>query len=320
MKAPISRKNIAGLFAVLPTPFTPAGTLDERLCAGMIRELSRHALKGLILSGTNGEYFSTRRRDRIRIVEIATEILGGTGPLLVANSTALTLGDATELGRELVRAGADVLINLPPLGTQLPHLPYIEYWRRFSDGLGEVPILIYTLATVNQLPAVASIAAAAQAVPTICGTKEGHNDVARWAELQASTDIVAMPADDFHWIEYYAKGCVSFMTPTVALLPDAAVSLHEQLLRRPADAHWPTDACANYQALFTRLWQIVVNLPALADHHLVARVKGAFRLAGYFDPGHVAPPLFDLPADKLQALENEIGEILSQCGAPRRRA
>lgn len=315
MKEPITRKNIAGLFAVLPTPFTRAGALDEALYVRMIRELSGHAFKGLVLSGTNGEYFSSSRRDRIRAVELAAEIAGGKGPLLVANSTALTLGDATELGRELVRAGADVLINLPPLGTQLPHVPYIEYWRRFSEGLGEVPILIYTLASVNQLPGVPTIAAAAEAVPNICGTKEGHNDPARWAQLQASTDIAAIPADDFHWIEYYAKGCVSFMTPTAAILPDAAVRMHEQLLRRPMDRDWPGELCTKYQSLFIRLWQTLVSLPALADHHLVARVKGTCRLAGYFDPGHVAPPLFDLPEDKLRILEQEIGEILAQAGA-----
>jgi len=315
MKERATRKNIAGLFSVLPTPFAADGTLDESLFGRMLKALAPYRFRGLVLSGTNGEYFSTSRRDRIRIVELTAEFFGGQGPLLVANSTSLTLGDATELGRDLVRAGADALINIPTLGTQFPHLPYIEYWRRLAGGVGDVPLLMYTMASLNQLPATATIAATAAAVPTICGTKEGHNDLARWEQLQGSTDIVAIPADDFHWIEYYTKGCTSFMTPTASMLPAAAVQMHEQLLRRPRDQQWPGETCTAYQAAFIQLWKTLVSLPALADHHLVARVKATCKLAGYFDPGHVAPPIFDLPEPALRALEKEIRGILALAGA-----
>jgi dihydrodipicolinate synthase/N-acetylneuraminate lyase len=305
MKRNITRGNIAGLFAVLPTPFEATGALDRRLYADMIRSLSGYEFRGLILCGTNGEYFSMRRPDRVAAVEIAREVLGDKGPLLVANSTCLALPDAVSLGRDLVTAGADVLINIPPLGTQLPRRVYLEYWRRLAGGVGDVSLLIYTLASVNQLPPVSVMVETAAAVPTIVGTKEGHNDLARYIELQKQTDMVAIPADDFHWSEYYQNGCHAFMTPTAALLPGLAGQIHRHLLQGDYAAAAPI------QAAFVHLWNTLISLPALSEYHLVARVKAVCQLAGIFYPGHAAPPIIDLPPAALPELARAIAEVLA---------
>ncbi len=305
MKKTVTRRNVAGLYAVLPTPFDASGALDRRLYADMIRALAGYDFKGLILCGTNGEYFSMLRRDRITAVEIAREILQGQGPMLVANSTCLALPDAISLGGDLVKSGADMLINIPPLGTQLPRRVYTEYWRRLAGGVGDVPLLIYTLASVNQLPPVSVMVETAAAVPTIVGTKEGHNDLARYRELQQSTDIVAIPADDFHWSEYYQSGCQSFMTPTASLLPGLAVQIHQHLLKGDYAAAAPI------QAAFVHLWNTIISLPAISDYHLVARVKAVCQLAGCFNPGHAAPPIIDVPASALPELARAIADVLA---------
>lgn len=306
MKKPITRSNVAGLYAVLPTPFDAAGVLDRRLYADMIRSLAGYDFKGLILCGTNGEYFSMQRADRVAAVEITRDVLQGKGPLLVANSTCLALADAVSLGRDLVKAGADMLINIPPLGTQLPRRVYTEYWRRLAGGVGDVPLLIYTLASVNQLPPLSVMVETAAAVPTIVGTKEGHNDLARYCELQKQTDMVAIPADDFHWSEYYQNGCRAFMTPTASLLPGLAVQIHQHLLRGDYAAAAPI------QAAFVHLWNTIISLPALSDYHLVARVKGVCQLAGIFNPGHAAPPIIDLPPAVLPEFAKAIADVLQK--------
>ena len=156
------------------------------------------------------------------------------------------------------------------------------------------------------MPAVPAIIEAAARVPALCGTKEGHNDLNRWQALHAGTDLTVLPADDFNWIEYYRRGSKGFMTPTIAVYPEAALELHRLLENKSY-----TEA-ERYESAFKQLWRAVIGHPELAEYHLVARFKAVCKAAGTFDPGHAGPPIFDLPVARLDLIRSVLADVAKQ--------
>ena len=124
MKPFLTRKTFKGLYAVLPTPFEESGSLSWSLFKKMINTMAEFEIDGVILAGTNGEYFSLEEKEKVRMTEIAAEILAPMKINLVVGGTASSLEGQIRLGIKLRKAGVHALINMVPM---IPILSENEY-------------------------------------------------------------------------------------------------------------------------------------------------------------------------------------------------
>lgn len=297
----LTRKTFKGLYAVLPTPFDRGGRLSPSLFSRMLETVARFDIDGVVLAGTNGEYFSLREREKLRMTEIAAQALEPTSINLVMNGTALSLREQIRLGRKLRDAGAQALMNLAPLSLMLTEGEYRDFWKRLADGVGDIGLVIYNLDNRSMPPSPEALLAVACEVPTVCGTKEGHRDMERWHHVHTNSDITAMPANDYQWMEYYKKGSCSFMTPSVGMCPPLACEIHEGYLSRQWKRTLPL------QEVFMKLWdKCVADTTLLAGFGGIARYKAVCKALGWIDPGCCRPPLIDVPEDLQLRLNREI--------------
>jgi 4-hydroxy-tetrahydrodipicolinate synthase len=303
MKSHLTRQTFHGLYAILPTPFDRHGAFSAELFRQMLDVVIEYEVNGIVLAGTTGEYVSLEHAERIRMTEIAAEVLHATNIRLVVGGTAISLHEQITLGRQLAAAGAEALMNIAPLAGLLTDSEYCEFWKRLADGVGEVGLIMYHLAAISAIPGLDAVVRAARDVPAICGTKEGHNDLERWYFLHNNTDITVMPADDCQWATYYELGSRSFMTPSVGLCPALACQTHLGYLK----AKWT--ATTPLQKQLEQLWKIITeNDGLLADYGTVASYKAMCRALGWFDPGYSRLPLLDVPDDVQSALNRKIAE------------
>jgi len=308
MKKFLTRKTFKGLYAVLPTPFDKCGSLSWNLFRKMMNTMAEFEIDGVILAGTNGEYFSLEEKEKVRMTEIAAEILAPMKINLVVGGTALSLQGQIRLGRKLRKAGAQALINMVPIAPILSDEEYCDFWKRLADKVGDIGLVIYILESMGNMPNVESLVKLAENVPGICGTKEGHRNFKRWQFLHENTNITPMPANDYDWMKYYKKGCVSMMTPSVGMCPHLSGLIHTGFL----DHKWKVTEPLLKD--MTAMWDFIISDLMLTGYGGIARFKALCRALGWIDPGFSRPPLINVSEDIQMKMNQKItGDFPNRC-------
>lgn len=114
----LARDRLHGVWAAVPTPFTPSLGIDED---GLRRNL-RHwfvdlGIAGLFICGKQGEFFSLSVAERKRVCEIAVAAArehGATGGIMMSVSDQ-NLDTVIELARHAEHAGADYIVVHAPM-------------------------------------------------------------------------------------------------------------------------------------------------------------------------------------------------------------
>lgn len=118
-----SRAQFRGLWAAIPTPFTPDLRVDEEgLRHNMRRLTSDLMIEGVFCTGVMGEFWSLTKEERKRVVEIVVEEARRGGCKVIAHTAHHSAHETVELTRHAQEVGADfvILINqyYPPASEQ----------------------------------------------------------------------------------------------------------------------------------------------------------------------------------------------------------
>ena len=136
-----SRVDWHGSFAVIVTPFTKEGDIDEAGYRRVIDLVVEAGCHGVIAAGSTGEFFLMTNEERKRVFSIAVDQSGGRIPVLAGTSATRTedVVELTRYGREIGCAGAMVL---PPVYIQVDERELVEFYTRIAEESG-LPIMLY---------------------------------------------------------------------------------------------------------------------------------------------------------------------------------
>jgi len=268
------RKEVAGVWPVLATPFQPDGAPDE---AGL-RAIARYAMEagvdGVVYPGVASEYESLTAHERTRLVDVVADAIGADGALVVGGSAP---DPATTLAvmHHAARVGASaVMIMAPKNRTRTPDI--VEFFTAVAAA-ADVPIMLQNAPppTGSGLP-VDVVLDVVRAVPSIAYVKEeALPSGARISRLIAGAPAtlrgVLGGAGGRYITDEIARGATGTM-PAVEL-----VELHVALFR----AHRAGDRAA-VRRWFNRMLPIL-NLQAVFRWSLtkeVLRRRGIIEHAG----------------------------------------
>ncbi len=144
----LARDRLHGVWAAVPTPFTPSLVIDE---AGLRRNL-RHwfvdlGIAGLFICGKQGEFFSLSLAERKRVCEIAVAAArehGATGGIMMSVSDQ-NLDTVIELARHAEHAGADYIVVHAPMlhfGKDID-TTVREYYRHIASHVN-LPVVMWS--------------------------------------------------------------------------------------------------------------------------------------------------------------------------------
>lgn len=102
-----------GYIPALTTPFTADGHFDEEATKRLHRSMFEQGLHGMIIMGTQGEWFSLTSEEKQRLLDIAGEQLSGKLPL-IAGCNAFNAKEAVYNIGCAARAGFDGALLTPP--------------------------------------------------------------------------------------------------------------------------------------------------------------------------------------------------------------
>ena len=276
----MTRMDLRGVFAPIPTPFDPDDRLDESRLRSACARWAASPLSGLVVLGSTGEAVLLDEDESDRAVAVAREAWPAGRPFVVGTgreSTAATI-HAT---RRAAALGADaVLVRTPGFyKSQTNTDVFVRHYTAVAD-VSPIPVLLYNFTAVtgvNLLPAAVTKLAAH---PNVVGVKESSGDIAQIAEFvkgsRAGFNVLAGSSTTFY--SALGVGAVGGVLALSCVLPDACVRLFE--LTR-AGSH------GEASALQMRLMPIAKLVGSM---HGIAGLKAALKLVGC-DVGGPRSPL-----------------------------
>ncbi len=130
-----------GSFAVIVTPFTKNGAIDETAYRQVVESVIQAGCHGVIAGGSTGEFFLMSMAERKRVVEIALDQTKGRIPVL-CGPAGIRTEEVVELAAHAQKAGCAGGMTLTPLYAGLDEREVLEFYRRVAGESG-LNIMLY---------------------------------------------------------------------------------------------------------------------------------------------------------------------------------
>ncbi len=170
-------QSIKGIFPPAVTPFDRRGQIDEGLFRENVQRLSGIGLSGLLVAGSTGEAPYLSERERLRLVEVARELV--RPPEILIAGAGLESTDATvQLSREAVARGADAVLILTPnyYKSRMDADALTAHYRAVAKNV-EQPVIIYSIPQFTGLHIEPSTIEKLSQIPNVVGLKESSGDI-----------------------------------------------------------------------------------------------------------------------------------------------
>ncbi|MDH3476197.1 MAG: dihydrodipicolinate synthase family protein [Rhodospirillales bacterium] len=130
-----------GSFAVIVTPFTADGGIDEAAYRRVVDLVLEAGCHGVIAGGSTGEFFLMTPEERKRVFALAAEQAAGRVPV-IACPAAIRTEDVVALTQAAATAGCDGVMVLPPVYVANSQAELDVFFRRVA-GEGGLPVMLY---------------------------------------------------------------------------------------------------------------------------------------------------------------------------------
>jgi 4-hydroxy-tetrahydrodipicolinate synthase len=165
-----ARAQFRGVWAAIPTPFTPDLQVDEAGLRANMRHLTRNLrIEGVFCTGVMGEFWSLTKEERKRIVEVVVEEAKRGGCKVIAHTAHHSAHETVELTRHAQDAGADFVILMnqyyPPATEQT-----LYEWFRFVADRVDIGLWMFD-AEYSGWGMSPELTARIADIPNVCGIK-----------------------------------------------------------------------------------------------------------------------------------------------------
>lgn len=178
----MTRRELAGVFAPVTTPFDPAtGDVAPVHFRHNLARLLADGLDGVVVAGSTGEAPLLDPDEQRALVEWARTAIGDAA-WLIAGTGAESTRQAIALTRAAGTAGADAALVRPPsyFGPAHSSKSLADYFRAVADA-SPIPVLVYNIPKYTHLPLPGGLMQELSTHERIVGVKDSSGDFANLA-------------------------------------------------------------------------------------------------------------------------------------------
>jgi 4-hydroxy-2-oxoglutarate aldolase len=171
-------ENLKGIFPPVVTPFNRRGDVDEGRFRENLQKYVGIGLGGVVVAGSTGEALYLNEVERLRLVEIAREVVRPPELLLVGTGLESTR-ETIRLSCEAIARGADALLVLPPhyYKSRMDSAALTCHFRALADNVKR-PVILYSIPQFTGIDMEAKPIAELSRHPNIVGLKESSGRLA----------------------------------------------------------------------------------------------------------------------------------------------
>jgi 4-hydroxy-2-oxoglutarate aldolase len=225
-------KNLEGVICPVVTPFNKRGDVDEGFFRENLSMLSGIGLAGVLVAGSTGEAPYLTENERLRLVELARDVVKAPEILLVGTgleSTSATL----KLSRESVARGADALMVLTPsyFKPQMDSAALVAHYGAVAAGVKK-PVLVYYIPQYTGLQVDLATIVKLSRLPNIVGLKESSGSLefvrSVLKKVRPEFRVLVGAVSIFH--DALCSGAVGGVLGQAHFAPSLCVGLYEAYL------------------------------------------------------------------------------------------
>ena len=176
------RVNWSGVFPAVTTQFNDDFSVNLEKTHGVISNLVRDGVSGLVMCGTVGENTSLTLDEKIALVEVAKDAAGGRVPVIcgVAEFTSL---NAIRTAQAVGRAGADGIMLMPALVYSAKPHETAAHFRSVASAL-DLPLMVYNNPPIYKNDVTPDILISLADVDNIVCFKDSSGDTRRFIDVR----------------------------------------------------------------------------------------------------------------------------------------
>jgi 4-hydroxy-tetrahydrodipicolinate synthase len=163
-----------GNFAAVVSPFTKDGAIDDGKFVANLELLVSEGLRGVVVSGSNGESWALSPQERLRLFKLAKNAVGKRVPV-IGGTGMIPTGSVVELTIAAREAGVDGVMITPPYYCGPSRREVIAHFKMISDE-AKTPILVYNSPKAVGFDVTADIAEELSNIEWVVGIKQSTLD------------------------------------------------------------------------------------------------------------------------------------------------
>ncbi len=220
-----------GILAVLITPFSEDGKIDEDGYRRIVELVIGDGVHGIITCGSTGEFYVMSNEERQRLYRITVEQVRKRVPV-IAGTSAISPNDVVALGQYAVGLGIDGTMILPPYYAMPNEREIAAFFQEISHRV-PLPIMLYNGTRRTGVNLTPRLVARLAEIERVVAIKDSSRDFLLMCELiQRVGDKLRV----FTGLESMLLGCLAMGgAGAVAMAPQAMgripVDLYDAALR-----------------------------------------------------------------------------------------
>ncbi len=216
--------RIEGVWTPVVTPHRADFSIDEARFADVIERLVAAGVHGLIVAGTTGEYYAQTAEERVRLMRVAKEAIGGRLPLFVGTG-AIRTEDAIGFAEAAREIGADgILVTTPPYAAPTGRENALHALA--IDRAATLPVMLYNYPGRMAAEMDEEFLDRVGRSPNFCAIKESSGDINRLHLLARDYPHIQLACGmDDQALEFFAWGARSWVCAGSNFAPEAHLAL-----------------------------------------------------------------------------------------------
>ncbi len=284
-------KQLKGVFGFPVTPFKRDLSVDYDALAKNVDEMARHPFCALVAAGGTGELYSMTPEEVEQVVKVAVDATAGRMPVVAGPGYTTAIG--CDIARRVERAGADIILVLPPYYNSAPEAGLFAFYEAIGQASG-LPLMVYSRDWAVFSPQ--QVARLADRLPTLGAWKDGQGNGRVYQRImQHNGDRLAWYGGlgDDCVPTYFACGVQAYTSSISNISPKVSLALAEAGMAR------------DFARLDVLMAKYVHPLYAIRERmkgYEVAVMKTAMEILG-MPAGPVRPPLANTRPEDVPDIE-----------------
>jgi dihydrodipicolinate synthase/N-acetylneuraminate lyase len=307
----LTRENLNGVWAGVPTPWTSTGDFDDEAFADNVARLCAAGVHGVYTTGTTGEFYSLTEDEFRRMVKAFADATRGTGvPTQVGCTWADTRGC---IWRAQIAAdhGVDGLQASLPFWSRMNDDEVVQFFADLSRACPGLPIVHYNNPNSKRSLDARLYQRVAAEVPALIGTKQVTTDLNTLIELFVGVPELNHFASDWLLAPFMMLGAKGTYSALALFNPKLTLDWYGKCVR----GEWA--AALEIQRQVLRLIVEVDNRVTEMGYGGPASDKAWAGLAGFLKGSRaVRPPYKTIPDDVVEILRQGILERMPEMITP----
>ncbi len=225
--------RLKGIFAPVVTPFNRRGDIEVGLFRENLRRYTDIGLSGIIVSGSTGEAPFLTEHERLRLVDVARDVV--RPPELLIVGTGLESTRATvRLSHEAIAHGADALLVLPPnyYKPRMNPQTLIAHYRGVAASVSR-PVVVYSIPQFTGIRMEPETLGRLSRLSNVVGLKESSGDLKFFRAIlrRVRPGFRVLCGSVTILLEALRAGAAGAVLGQATFVPELCVGLYQAFLR-----------------------------------------------------------------------------------------